>query len=307
MAPTDPMFTPPVVATMVGHEPGDWFAETLAALASLDCPGLRTLWVRNGTPDDPATQQARDLIATHVPGAVVRHTGANVGYAAACNAVLSLVEGEGGLFCFLHDDVALAPDAVSRMVEELHRSNAGVVGPKLVHWDDPRMIQGVGTAVDRLGVAMPLADDGEIDQEQHDSVQDVFVLSSACLLVRSDLFRRVGGLPTDTGAAGTDLDFCGRVHLQGARVVVVPAAVAMHRESMLERTEADTAEIEREQDESRITTVLTMTSLRRLPALVVEMILVTMVHALVVLVTGSPRRAFDEIRALLRLPFTVGT
>ena len=307
MAPTDPIFTPPVVATMVVHEPGDWFAETLAALAGQDYPGLQTLFLLNGTPDDPAAQQARDLIATHVPGAVVRHTGANVGYAAACNAVLSLVEGEGGLFCFLHDDVALAPDAVSRMVEELHRSNAGVVGPKLVHWDDPRMIQSVGTAVDRLGVAMPLADDGEIDQEQHDSVQDVFVLSSACLLVRSDLFRRVGGFPTDSGAAGTDLDFCWRVHLQGARVVVVPASVVMHRESMLERTDADMADMEREQHESRLATVLTMTSLRYLPSLVVETVLVTVVHAIVVLLTGSPRRAIDEIRALLRLPFTVGT
>ncbi|MFM7263481.1 MAG: glycosyltransferase family 2 protein, partial [Acidimicrobiales bacterium] len=90
MAPTDPMFTPPVVATMVVHEPGDWFAETLVALAGQDYPGLQTLFLLNGTPDDPTTQHARDLIATHVPGAVVRHTGANVGYAAACNAVLSL-------------------------------------------------------------------------------------------------------------------------------------------------------------------------------------------------------------------------
>jgi len=307
VAPTDPLFTPPVVATMVVHEPGDWFAETLAALAGQDYPGLQTLFLLNGTPDDPATQRAHDLIDTHVPGAVVRHTGANVGYAAACNAVLSLVEGESGLFCFLHDDVALAPDAVTRMVEELHRSNAGVVGPKLVHWDDPRMIQSVGTAVDRLGVGMPLADDGEIDQEQHDAVQDVFVLSSACLLVRSDLFRRLGGFSTETGPAGTDLDFCWRVHMQGARVVVVPAAVAMHRESMLERSDADIAELEREQDESRLATVVTLTSLRRLPALVVELLVVTVVHASVVLVTGSPRRAFDEVRALLRLPFTLGS
>ena len=287
------------------HEPGDWFAETLHALAGQDYPALQHLFLLNGTPDDPRLQPARDLIATVLPDAAVRHTGANAGYAAACNAVLSLVEGEGGLFCFMHDDVALAPDAVSKMVEELHRSNAGVVGPKLVHWDDPRMIQGVGTAVDRLGVEMPLADDGEIDQEQHDAVQDVFVLSSACILVRSDLFRDLGGFGTQPGPAGTDLDFCWRVHLSGARVVVVPSAVAMHRESMLERSDDDIADLERERDEARFATVLTMTSFGRLPALVVELLVVTLVHAAVQVVTGSPRRGIDELRALLALPFAV--
>ena len=32
----------------------------------------------------------------------------------------------------LHDDVALHPDAIRELVEELYRSNAGIVGPKLV-------------------------------------------------------------------------------------------------------------------------------------------------------------------------------
>ena len=39
-------------------------------------------------------------------------------------------------FVFCHDDVAPAPDAIRLMVEEAFRSNAGVVAPKLVDWDD---------------------------------------------------------------------------------------------------------------------------------------------------------------------------
>ena len=47
-----------------------------------------------------------------------------------------LVEGDNGFFCICHDDVALDPDAIRALVEELYRSNAGIVGPKLVSWDD---------------------------------------------------------------------------------------------------------------------------------------------------------------------------
>lgn len=291
---------------MVVHQPGDWFVETLRGLAEQDYPGLQYLFLLTGEAGDPAGQPARDAIETHVPGAVVRHTGGNAGFGSGCNSVLSLVEGDTGIFCFLHDDVALAPGAVTAMVEEMQRSNAGVVGPKLVHWDDQRMIQSVGVAVDRLGVEMPLADDGEIDQEQHDVVQDVFVLSSACLMVRADLFRALDGFDASLATVGADLDFCWRVHLTGARVVVVPAAVARHRESMLERSDEDETVLEAERNRVRLATVASLTASTQLVPTMMEAVVVTLVHAVSVLVTGSPRRAFDEVRALLALPFSVG-
>ena len=297
---------PPVVATMVVHQPGDWFAETLQGLIDQDYPGLQFLFLLTGEATDPGNQPARDLIDTMVPDAVVRYVGGNPGYAASCNSVLNLVQGDGGLFCFLHDDVALAPHAVTALVEEMYRSNAGVVGPKLVHWQDPRRIQSVGIAVDRLGVEMPLADDGEVDQEQHDLVQDVFELSSACLMVRADLFRSVDGFNPQLATVGADLEFCWRVHLTGARVVIVPSAVARHRESMLERNEDDEAELQLQRDLVRLATVFTLTSRARLFVTSVEAIVVTLVHAVVVMVTGAPRRGLDELRALLTVPFSVG-
>ncbi len=67
--------------------------------------------------------------------------GANPGFGPAANNVTQFVEGDNGFFCFCHDDVAFDPDAVRLMVEELYRSNAGIVGPKVVTWDNPRVLQ----------------------------------------------------------------------------------------------------------------------------------------------------------------------
>ena len=69
---------------------------------------------------------------------------------------------------------------------------------------------------------------GELDQEQHDAVRDVFALPSACMLVRADLFRALGGFDPSISFYGDDVDLCWRAHLSGARVVVVPAARARH-------------------------------------------------------------------------------
>lgn len=298
---------PPVVAVVVVHEPGDWLAESLAALAAQDHPGLQSLILITGAESDPGRRGVLDLVGTHLPGAVVRFLGGNPGYAGACNRVLDLVQGESGFFCFLHDDVALAPDAVSRLVEEVYRSNAGVAGPKLVYWDEPRMIQSVGTMVDRFGVELPVADEGELDQEQHDSVQDVFALSGACLLVRADLFRTVGGFTADLDVHGADIDLCWRCHAAAARVVVVPAAVARHRESML-RDDADTADDdaplrEAGAESARVRTVLSLTAGSQLPLLVPQLIAHTIARSLVLLFTGRVGAAAIEMRALASAVF----
>ena len=288
---------------MVIHEPGDWLTESLRGLAAQDYAGLQVLTLLTGTSENAGSRTTLDIIETELPHAVVRFLGSNPGYAAACNTVLQLVQGQSGFFCFLHDDVALASDAISRMVEELYRSNAGAVGPKMVHWENPTMIQSVGNAVDRFGVELPYADDGELDQEQHDAVQDVFVLPGSCLLVRADLFRTVGGFDSTLHSSGNDLDLCWRMHTTGARVVVVPSAVARHRESMLERDEDWFRYADAEIESTRVRTAIALSSRAQLPVIAMEIVLLTLLRAIMLLSTGRAARAWAEVRAVLSLPF----
>jgi GT2 family glycosyltransferase len=295
-----------VVAVMVIHESGDWLIESLRSLVAQDYEGLQILLLVTGTSEGQAARNILDTIETHAPQAVVRFLGGNPGYGPSCNAVLDLVKGESGLFCFLHDDVALFPDAISQLVVEMYRSNAGVVGPKLVYWDDASMIQSVGSASDRFGVMVPYADTGERDQEQHDVVQDVFVVSSACMVVRADLFRAVGGFDATVGAAVNDLDFCWRVHASGARVVIVPAAIGRHRESMSrELHDNDVDEVTRTSEYDRVATVVSLSTARQLPAVLLQMGVLTVARAVLLLVTGRGRRAIDELMAFFSLPRSV--
>ena len=60
-------------------------------------------------------------------------------------------------------------------------------------------------------------------------MRDTFSLSTACLLVRTDLFRAIGGFDAEVAGHGDELDLCWRAHASGARVLVVPAARARWR------------------------------------------------------------------------------
>ena len=283
---------PPVVVSMVVSSPGEWFAEVLDGLIAQDYPNLQTLFL---IIEDGASVDLTERIRTILPHAIVRTVEGNPGWGPVQNQVLRLVEGEAGFFCFLHDDVVLESNTISRLIEETFRSNAGLVGPKVVTWDDERVLQEVGVGVDRLGERVSVVEPGEVDQEQHDAVRDVFTLSSCCLLVRADLFRELGGFCPEISFHGEELDFSWRVHLSGARVLVVPATRVRHRGEMSLRKPGivSTVDVERH----RVLTVLSLSNSTRVPFLYLQMVIESLFRVVVSLLGGGVRSAFASLRA----------
>lgn len=246
---------PSVVAVLVTKDAGDWFEECLESLADQDYENLSVLVIDNGGRHDPAGR-----VADVLPAAFVRRVAEDRGFSAAANEALVSVEGAPFLL-FLHDDVRLRPDAVTVMVAEAFRANAGVVGAKLVDWDDETILRSVGLAVDGFGASSPLVDPGELDQSQHDSARNVFAVSSACMLVRADLFAAISGFSNEVPFYGEDVDLCWRVHAAGASVQFCPRATVAHRGRFSERRDVDAPSRFETRHELRM--VLANTELRR--------------------------------------------
>jgi GT2 family glycosyltransferase len=246
---------PPVVALVVTHNPGVWFEDTLASLARQDYPRLNVLVVDAGSDVDPS-----DRVHAELPDASVRRVADDAGFAVAANESLDLLAGVPFLL-ICHDDVVLDPSAVRILVEEAYRSNAGIVGPKLVSASDPNVLLEVGRLIDRYGAPHTGIEPGEVDQEQHDAVRDVFYVSSATILVRADLFRALSGFDPTTYPGAEDLDLCWRARLAGARVLVAPDARVRHRQAATERERGDQRALTRATARSRVRTVLTCYSL----------------------------------------------
>ena len=216
---------PTVVAVVVARDPGPWFEDSLAALATQDYPHLSLLVIDIGVTD------LTPRVAAAAPNAYVRRVAGDPGFSAAANEVLAVVEGASH-FVFCHDDVAPDPDAVRLLLEEAFRSNAAVVGPKLVDWDDPTRLLQVGLSADKGAVTTSPVERGELDQEQHDAVRDVFAIPGSLTLVRADLFATIGGFDPGMPLMGEDLDLCWRAQIAGGRVLVAPAARVRHVEAL---------------------------------------------------------------------------
>ena len=237
-APPDPAapaeVAPPVVAVVVTRNPGPFLEASLARPRGTGLPGAVGARGRCGLGARPRRAASHAAL----PSAFVRRLGGDPGFGGAANEAIEAVQG-ATFFLVCHDDVVMDPTAVRVMVEEAFRSNAAIVGPKLVAVDDPSVILEVGRAIDRLGGSHTGIEKGEVDQEQHDAVRDVFYVSSAAMLMRADLFDELGGFDPETFPGAEDLDLCWRARLAGARVMVAPDARATHAEASAQRDASD--------------------------------------------------------------------
>lgn len=289
---------PAVVAVVVAHDPGPWFEDVLRSLRDQTYEALSVLVI-----DAASAEDISGRVAAVLPQARIKRLDSNPGYGAAANTVLGLVEG-AAFYLLCHDDVALEPGAVRGLVEEAFRTNGGVLGPKLLDWHDPRRIRAVGGSVDKTAAPAPFAEPGELDQEQHDAVRDVFYVAGGAILVRADLFGVLGGFDPEISYHGDDVDLCWRAHVAGARVLVVPSARARHLEALGVRRPAD--DRRRLQQRHRVRTVLTTYRLGHLVRVVPQAVVLSVLEAVLAFVTGRLGHARDVVAAwtwnLRRLP-----
>ncbi len=147
---------------------------------------------------------------------------AGTGYAAALALATHRVSADA--VWLLAQDTAPQPEALERLVGALELApSVAFVAPKLVRWDDASEIVSLGVTMTRMGRAVGLAD-GELDQGQHDTDEDVLGADVRGILVRTEAWKALGGVDPALFGADEGLDLGVRARLSGARVTLVPTA-----------------------------------------------------------------------------------
>ena len=216
---------PGVLAVIVARDGVASLKDCLRGLAAQTYPRLGVVAVHAGRAG------ARELLEKSLGAQRVFEDTTDAGVAGALRLVGTIPAAEAAEFLLvLHDDTALEADAVARLVDAARAiDGVGVVGPKIVDWDDPRILRDIGASADGFGHRYVALQDGERDQGQYDRVLEVLAVSSAAMLLTREAWKTA--TPFDERLEGhhEDLDFCWRARLAGFRVVMTPLAMARHR------------------------------------------------------------------------------
>ena len=203
-------------------------ARCLRSLEQLDLP-CRAIVVDNGSSDGSV-----EYLACHFPQAELITLASNVGFGAACNRAIArvLTDASCDYVFLLNNDAVVHPRTLSELmnVAEAH-PEAGIFGPKIYCHDDPRTIWYAG-ARRRRGV-LAAADTGRdrLDRGQFNALRKVDYVFGTAMLIRRNVFERVGLFDERFFLSLEDLDFCLRAQAVGYSLLFVPEAHVWHKGS----------------------------------------------------------------------------
>ncbi len=179
--------------------------------------------------DDVSTDRTVDIDQLVTGITVVRNT-TNLGFLRNCNNAAMAARGK--YLLFLNNDINVQPDWLLPLVTLMETDQSiGITGSKLVYPDG--MLQEAGGIIwnDASGWNFGWRDNPE--KPEYNYVKDADYISGASIMVRRDLWEKVGGFDERYAPAyfeDTDLAFQARN--LGYRVVYQPKSVVVHFEGV---------------------------------------------------------------------------
>lgn len=299
--------TAPVLAVLVCHDGEEWLPTALAALRASTPRPRHVLAVDTGSVDDTPrllSEAARGEDRV-LDGVLTRDR--ETGFAAAVqDAVSAAIErwgDPGGWIWVLHDDCAPDPECLATLLSAAEASpSAGVLGPLALDWDDPRLVVEAGLSTDSSGHRQTGLGPSEVDwsrlgQEIRQSTE-VLAVPSAGMLVRRELWERLGGFDAAITLLREDIDFGWRANKADSVVLCVPAARMRHVRAVtsgLRRVDAPRASVASVERAQAVRTFLVNCSLFSFVIGVPRLVLLSLVRAL----GFGMQRRLSEARAEL--------
>lgn len=135
---------------------------------------------------------------------------------------------DGDFLLFLNNDTeVLSQEWIEALLEHAQRAEVASVGARLLYPDGTPQHEGI-----IVGPGAGLA--GNVDTGGYFGlglcVRNCAAVTGACMMVRTEVFRELGGFEERLSVAYQDVDFCLRAREKGYLTVFTPHAVLSHRE-----------------------------------------------------------------------------
>lgn len=193
----------------------------VASLQESDYAAYRILVVDNGSTDDSVERICA------IPGVDVLANGENLGFAAGNNrGIRRALDRDAEYTLILNNDVSVAPDMLSRLVHFAEDNRQiGAIGPLIYYADSPEKVWFAGmTFRDSLYVVRR----GLRLREPLRPLEEVDFISGCAMLVRREVWERVGFFDERFFMYYEDLDFALRVKQAGYSIACATEAEMWH-------------------------------------------------------------------------------
>jgi GT2 family glycosyltransferase len=181
-------------------------------------PELEIILTDNNSTDDSVKFTETWLAQSGAKGRIVQN-GANLYYCGANNNGADVANGK--YFLFLNNDTWLESDCLEQLYNLVEAAKADAATPLVLNYDDNTVQNYGASGLDFFGMTTHMV--------PVTTVREVFACCGCSLLVRAEMFRKIGGFAAELLIYADETDICWRVWIAGGNAVVVPQARLHHR------------------------------------------------------------------------------
>lgn len=183
--------------------------------------------------DNASSDDSVEFLKKNYPQIRVIRNHTNEGFAGGYNTALAQVDAD--YFILLNSDIEVTPGWIDPVIELMESDPLiGACQPKLISYDERDRFEYAGAAggfIDKYGYPFcrgRLFQTLEADNGQYDDIAEIFWATGACMFVRSDVYRKLGGLDIRFFAHMEEIDFCWRAKNEGYKIMYCPSSVVYH-------------------------------------------------------------------------------
>lgn len=154
----------------------------------------------------------------------------NLGFSGGNNVGIKYsLEEEADYILLLNNDTTVQPDFLEILVNKFKTENqAGIVAPRINYYDEPKKIWSEGGKISRIrGSGFAYSDKLEAEVDTTD--KSVTFVSGCCMLVKPEVFLKVGLFDENYFLYTEDTDLCLRTMKSGYKIFVAPESKIFHK------------------------------------------------------------------------------
>lgn len=182
--------------------------------------------------DNASTDDSIDFVRKHFPSVEIVQNTENGGFAKGYNDALRHIQSD--YYILLNSDVEVTPGWIEPLLEVMSDEFVAGCQPKVKSYHHRNEFEHAGAAGGFLDKDYypfcrgRIFDSIETDNGQYNDTIEVFWATGACMLIRSDLYHKVGGLDEDFFAHMEEIDLCWRLKRLGYKFLAVGQSEVYH-------------------------------------------------------------------------------
>lgn len=185
--------------------------------------------------DNASRDSSLELLRNNPDGYILIESSTNLGFAGGNNLGIEYALKAGAQFVLLvNNDTIVDENLLSNMLQTFEKnSKVGVVGGKILLYDNKAIISHAGGYVDMFKfTTVHYGMDKSSFEGDYNIEREVGFVSGCLMLIKREVFEKVGLLPGEYFMYYEDTDFCLRVIAGGYKIYYNPKAEIFHKVSM---------------------------------------------------------------------------